>query len=84
MKLFKSTAKRVQGQLGPTRNSEVLASFIAYCTAHPEERFWQALRNWCDVPFVLVSDIGPHDIEYIASTRFQNLYDTFYWEGIGT
>jgi hypothetical protein len=30
-----------------SRNSVVLASFVAYCKAHPDERFWQALRNWC-------------------------------------
>lgn len=29
-----------------TRNSEKLASFVAYCESHPDERFWQALRNW--------------------------------------
>ena len=26
--------------------NEQLKSFIAYCEQHPEERFWQALRNW--------------------------------------
>ena len=29
-----------------TRNSERLASLVAYCQAHPDELFWQALRNW--------------------------------------
>jgi hypothetical protein len=28
-----------------TRNSETLASFVAYCEAHPLERFWQVLRK---------------------------------------
>ena len=29
-----------------TRNSKVLEDFTRYCIEHPEERFWQALRNW--------------------------------------
>lgn len=39
-----------------TRNSEILQSFVIYCQEHPDERFWQALRNWAGVAFVLVSD----------------------------
>ena len=35
-----------------TRNSEVLASFVAYCTAHPSERFWQALLNWSGLNYI--------------------------------
>ncbi len=23
-----------------------LVSFVKYCTKHPNERFWQALKNW--------------------------------------
>lgn len=29
-------------------NEETLKSFIAYCEANPEQRFWQALRNWAN------------------------------------
>lgn len=28
------------------KNQKLLEEFTAYCNAHPEERFWQALRNW--------------------------------------
>ena len=35
-----------------TRNSEVLKTFIKYCEEHPQERFWQALRNWAEVGFI--------------------------------
>ena len=35
-----------------THNSEVLASFAEYCKEHPDERFWQALRNWSGYPFI--------------------------------
>ena len=53
-----------------TRNSKVLADFVAYCEAHPSERFWQALRNWAEVKYVVVTDVkGFYDV------------DTFYWEG---
>jgi hypothetical protein len=29
-----------------TRNSEALESFTKYCKDSPNQRFWQALRNW--------------------------------------
>jgi hypothetical protein len=32
------------------------------------------------MPFVLVSKIGPHDMR---ATEANEVYDTFYWEGIG-
>lgn len=50
------------------KNKKLLDDFIKYCEAHPEQRFWQALRNWARVAFVSVSKDG-------------NFYeDTFYWE----
>ena len=30
-------------------NKEQLDLFVKYCKEHPEERFWQALRNWANV-----------------------------------
>lgn len=56
-----------------TRNSELLMSFAAYCNENPEQRFWQALRNWSQHPFILAArdkDLVRGDYE-----------DTFYWEG---
>jgi len=53
-----------------TRNSEVLTSFTEYCKKNPEERFWQALRNWSNFSFVFVSD----SVGIVEQ-------DTFYWEG---
>lgn len=35
------------------KNAELLRDFAAYCKEHPEQRFWQALTNWADVPFLL-------------------------------
>lgn len=80
--MSESVRRRVECQLGQTRNSKVLASFIAYCQQYPDQRFWQALRNWCGMPFVIVSALAPHDI--LASHCVGVAYDTFYWEGIGT
>lgn len=58
-----------------TRNSKVLASFVKYCETHPHERFWQALRNWSEFPFIYAGEDKPYK-------RFPRwLHDTFYWEG---
>jgi hypothetical protein len=35
-----------------SRNMGVLLDFVAYCKAHPELRFWQALRNWSGHSFI--------------------------------
>lgn len=35
-----------------TKNSTMLQSFTEYCEYHPEERFWQALRNWSRYSFI--------------------------------
>lgn len=58
------------------KSRKLLLSFWDYCVMHPEERFWQALRNWCGRAFVLVSDV--------PIPRYQvggDILDTFYWEG---
>jgi hypothetical protein len=60
-----------------TRNSEVLASFVAYCTAHPSERFYQALLNWSKVPFILVSNVPTYEV-HLENAR---LIDPYNWEG---
>lgn len=59
---------------GATRNSELLESFVKYCQEHPEQRFWQCLRNWCGWSFVLVSTDSNHIAE------IEDIRDTFYWE----
>lgn len=32
-------------------------SFATYAKAHPEERFWQALRNWSGHDFILAGNM---------------------------
>ncbi len=58
------------------KNKEVLGSFIKYCREHPEQRFWQALRNWSGFGFVFLSDKLFHEDSFV-----EELQDTFYWEG---
>ena len=58
--------------MAKTRNSEVLKDFVAYCKANPEQRFWQALRNWSGYNFIFAKDAKEYD---------DHGYDTFYWEG---
>lgn len=52
------------------KSKKLLDDFTRYCEAHPEQRFWQALNNWCGWPFVMVSD----------GLEGGTLRDTFYWE----
>ena len=52
------------------KNKKLLDSFVAYCQQHPEERFWQALRNWSGHNFIFVSQFLKIGVQ-----------DTFYWEG---
>lgn len=54
------------------KSKKLLDSFVAYCYAHPEQRFWQALRNWCGWSFLFV---GKTSIPHVGTYR-----DTFYWE----
>ena len=59
------------------RSGEVLMDFIDYCLEHPQERFWQALRNFANVPFILISDGNIKGDNIIGG----ELKDTFYFEG---
>lgn len=45
----------------PSRNQQSLASFSEYCLDHPEQRFFQALRNWFGVGFIYADN---HDTFY--------------------
>ncbi len=58
-----------------TRNSEALKSFTRYCHFHPEQRFWQALRNWSKWQFILGAEVrggatlNTFNIEGLDGTR---------------
>jgi hypothetical protein len=53
-----------------SRNAELLEESARYCREHPEQRFWQALRNWSGASYVQVVAIGKKDLR-----------DTFHFEG---
>lgn len=55
------------------RHHKVSTSFNEYLLRHPEERFWQALRNWSGFPFIYVS-------EDLLTGTGGVAQDTFYWE----
>lgn len=55
------------------KNQKLLKDFIKYCEKHPEERFWQALRNWSEVDSIIIKKYPINGIIYKE--------DTFYFEG---
>lgn len=58
------------------RSEPTLWSFVKYCVEHPEERFWQALRNWSQYAAILTGSFQEGgDWRLIADK------DTFNWEG---
>lgn len=63
------------------KNERMLKRFTAYCEAHPEERFFQALRNFAqlhidsDINFVFFGAGNIMDYDGMNLLR-----DTFYME----
>jgi len=63
-----------------SKSSDTLFDFVSYCVEHPYERFWQALRNWANVNFILFSKKNPN--ETTVNDLIDTFYiDTFYFEG---
>jgi hypothetical protein len=56
-----------------SKNRKVLENFIDYCIKHPDERFWQALRNWSEYRYIFASND--------TVTYMPKIIDTFYFEG---
>ena len=53
-------------------------SLLAYCKQHPEERFWQALRNWCGYTAIFVVDYDGEDANTHRDTfQFQDDWKTW-------
>ena len=59
------------------RSEEALHSFMRYCFEHPDERFWQALRNWSKYEYILGYDGDLFDLR----AQFP-MIDTFHLEGL--
>jgi hypothetical protein len=62
-----------------SRNGKVLQSFIDYCTAHSEQRFWQALLSWSGCGFIFASGVPLYEIDENHAPGV--IKDTFNWEG---
>jgi hypothetical protein len=56
-----------------SNNSADLRQFTLYCLDHPQQRFWQALRNWSQNSFILTAENYDFDKE-----EYVGLRDTFY------
>lgn len=65
--------------MAKTRNSEILKSFVSYCEAHPDERFWQALRNWSGYSYVIAVHVESVDTGFVELQAGRNI-DTFFLE----
>lgn len=66
------------------KDKRLKISFINYLIKNPEERFWQALRNWAKVKFVLTST---HFDPFMFNQKFMKnkkveITNTFYLEEI--
>jgi len=57
-----------------SKNEKLLVELIAYCQAHPEQRFWQAVRNWANVSHLFIGELDMKTLKPI------NLKDTYYFE----
>ncbi len=57
------------------KNEKLLKDFTKYCRKNPNERFFQALRNWMDVEAVCIQLTWESGKE--TSKEYQ---DTFFWE----
>ena len=55
------------------RSSEAKISFLSHLLMHPEQRLWQALRNWSGYPRIVA-------IDRVEELTVPGAYDTFHWE----
>jgi hypothetical protein len=53
------------------KNIDTLSDFMLYCQKHPNERFWQALCNWCNCRRISIQSLA----------NMNEDIDTFYFEG---
>jgi hypothetical protein len=65
------------------KSFNALLDFARYCSAHPDERFWQALRNWSGARWILAVSRMDQDFDdfFGHQTIVIQDHDTFYREG---
>jgi hypothetical protein len=60
------------------KSIQLAENFLHYCQQNPSQRFWQALRNWACVGYILTSQ---HATIHLPQGKFMDeVKDTFYWE----
>ena len=59
------------------RSAETKKEFVKYLMSHPEQRFWQAVRNFSEYSFIVGSNVTPE----MMSDSGAVMEDTFYKEG---
>lgn len=60
------------------RSEQTKKAFTKYMDEHPDERFWQCVRNFSGQPFVMIGDIKMDERGNILWP--DGLDDTFYRE----
>lgn len=64
------------------KDETTLLDFIKYCNDHPDERFWQALRNWSGHSFILIANRVPDknndEYDFVLNGIPVQIVDTFY------
>jgi hypothetical protein len=76
--MLKLKRKKKEQEEIETRNSKLLKDFTTYCLSNPDQRFWQALRNWAGVAFIYFSD------NFLNTQENCHTEDTFYLEDKNT
>ena len=64
------------------RSKKTKESFVKFLKENPQLRFWQALRAWSEVGFILTSthfDPDMFDRKWLSKNRV-DIQDTFYLE----
>lgn len=61
-----------------SKNSKQLRKFVLYCLDNPNQRFYQALRNWSGNAFILKADDVVFDKKSGGLLLYKNIRDTFY------
>lgn len=68
-KFGKDTKKTTRIVVPFSRNSAELASFVSYCVDNPQERIFQAMRNWIGCGFLRADDVDTFHCETLDDLR---------------
>lgn len=71
----KKFAREQRKKESTMRDQKAKEDFIKYLEEHPQERFWQAVRNFQHFNFIYASNKIVDD---------PDVHDTFYWEDLST